>query len=287
MLYCEMDRGLVHATIVSEGADFGWDAVTVAEEDLETWSMGVPTRKVTSPCWRGAQANSPRIATRRLSHPAGRRRPRGPLRPNPQSYSAALATSPESQPEDFRIPRDAGAPRDLCAPTRKVTTRRWRGAGERAQSRNPKTFASPPAPASPGTSAPQPAKLQRGAGEAQATSPRVATRRLSRPAGRRRPAGPVRPNPQSYSESTGAALVRASRTTLPRGAPCVPRAKSEGAHQNRFPIKGRERLQSGRLRVVIHANSRGGGQHHQPCEEAKTPAGRSRFVPRSPLNPPE
>ena len=76
-------------------------------------------------------------------------------------------------------------PGDLLAPTRKVTH-------QPVILLNSKTCASPAAPMSRGTSAPQPAKLHQ--------RPRTcSTRKLARPPQRRCPAGRLRPNPQSYT----------------------------------------------------------------------------------------
>jgi len=131
-----------------------------------------------------ANCPDPRLEDLRASPSAGA--PRDLRAPNPQSYTEMPANCPDPQPEDLR------APRDLCAPTRKVTRRCRRT----VPTHNPKTCALPPATALPGTSAPQPAKLHGDAGELS----RPTTRRRARFPQRRRSPGPLRPNPQSYTE---------------------------------------------------------------------------------------
>jgi len=78
---------------------------------------GDSTRKVTTRHQR--TCHNP--TTRRLARFPQRRRSPGPPRPNPQSYIAATANSPQATTRRIARPPIAGASRDLRAPTRKVT----------------------------------------------------------------------------------------------------------------------------------------------------------------------
>gem|GEM_PF-5389956 len=196
-------RGRTHS--LRETGDAGRTAIKCIKSDskrtdimvhcmMETPHPGdllAPTRKVThqpvillnsktcaspaAPMSRGTSAPQPAklhqrprtSSTRKLARPPQRRCPAGRLRPNPQSYTPAPpdllnsktfaspaapmsrgtsapqpaklhASAPgPAQLEDFCVPRSAGVPRDVCAPTRKVTRQRPRTCSTRKLMRPP------------------------------------------------------------------------------------------------------------------------------------------------------